>query len=165
MSDDQTPDIEEIKERIEIPVDEDIDQLKEEAKAETRTTDVVEEMKNLGKQFVSAMETAWNSEERHRFEEDIRKGVNSFVGEVDKAIREAKDSPTAERVRTEAAKAKTDVETSDIGRKTREGVVQGLHWMSVELGKLADQFTPSEEETAAEEPTAEKSPEDIDDGS
>lgn len=129
MSEEQTPDIEEIKERIEIPVDEDVDQLKKDEQA--GATDVVEEMKGLGRQFVAALQSAWNSEERQRFEEDVRKGVNSFVSEVDKAIREAKESPTADKVRTEASKVKTDLETSDFGRKTREGVVQGLQWMSV----------------------------------
>jgi hypothetical protein len=32
-------------------------------------------------------------------------------------------------------------------RKARTGIVQGLQWLSEELGKLADQFTPAQGET------------------
>ena len=55
----------------------------------------------------------------------------------------------------EAVDAAQKVETSDLGRKARDGVVQGLSWMSEELGRLAEQFNRGDQ--------AEKSPQDIDD--
>jgi len=146
MNDEQVPSVEEIKERmkVEIPVEEE-----ETAKAETGR-DFGEELKNLGKQFADTVQTAWNSEERQRVESEIRSGVKSFVAEVDKAIKEAKQSQAAAKVKEEASEIKTKVETGDFGKKARDGLVQGLQWLSEELGKLAEQFAP-----------AEKSPEDI----
>lgn len=140
MNDEQVPSVEEIKERlkVEIPVEEE-----ETAKAETKR-DFGEELKNLGKQFADTVQTAWNSEERHRVEGEIRSGVKSFAAEVDKAIKEAKESQAAAKVKEEAAEIKTKIETGDFGKKAREGLVQGLQWLSEELGKLAEQFTPSE---------------------
>jgi hypothetical protein len=153
MSDEQTPDIEEIKERIEIPVEEDpIDELK--AKEKSSRPDVIAEFKNLGRQFAEALEAAWNSEERMRVESEVREGVTSFVNEVDKVIREAKSSEKTEKLKNEAAGLKNRAESTDIGLKTRDGIVQGLTWLSEEIGKLAEQFTP-----------AEKSPEDVADPS
>lgn len=141
------PNVEEIKERlkIEIPVEE------EAAKAEAQKRDVVEELKGLGKQFAETVQTAWHSEERHKVEGEIRQGVNSFVAEVDKAIRQLRESEMAAKVKEEAVEVKTKVEASDLGRKTREGLVQGLQWLSEELGKLANQFTPAEKDTAVDE--------------
>ena len=151
MNDEQTPDIEEIKERIEIPVEEDdIEGLKADEKS--NGPDVVEEFKNLGRQFAETIEAAWNSEERVRVETEIREGVHSFVDEVDKVIREAKVSETAEKLKNDATNMKNRTESSDIGMKTRDGIVQGLAWLSEEFGKLAEQFAP-----------AEKSPEDVGD--
>lgn len=140
MSDEQVPSVEEIKERlkVEIPVEED-----EPAKAETRR-DFGEELKNLGKQFADTVQAAWNSQERHRVEGEVREGVKSFVDEVDKAIKEAKESKAAARVKEEATEIRTKVETGDMSKKAREGLVQGLQWLSEELGKLAEQFTPVE---------------------
>lgn len=149
MSEEQTPDIEEIKSRIEIPVDEDVDQLKADEKASTGP-DLVEEFQTLGRSFAEAFETAWNSEERKRVEEEVREGVQSFAAEVDKVIRDAKTSPTGERMTNEAADIAGKVESSDFGRRALEGISQGLAWMSVEMGKMSEQFTPKE-----------KSPEDV----
>lgn len=138
MNDEQTPSVEEIKERlkVEIPVEE------EPVKAETKR-DFAEELKNLGKQFADTVQTAWNSEERHRVEGEIREGVKSFVNEVDKAIKEAKESQAAAKVKEEATEIKTKIEGGDFGKKARDGLVQGLQWLSEELGKLAEQMTPA----------------------
>ena len=146
MNDEQVPNVEEIKERlkVEIPVEEE-----EATKADT-TRDFGEELKNLGKQFADTVQSAWDSEERQRVESEIRSGVKSFVSEVDKAIHEAKESQAAAKVKEEATEIKTKLETGDLGKKTRDGLVQGLQWLSEELGKLAEQFAP-----------AEKSPEDV----
>lgn len=151
MNDEQVPSVEEIKERlkVEIPVEE------EAAKAETRR-DFGEELKNLGKQFADTVQSAWNSEERHRVEAEIRTGVKSFVSEVDKAIKEAKESQAATKVKEEAVEIKTKIETGDFGKKARDGLVQGLQWLSEELGKLAEQFAPAEkspEDTTSAEDT------------
>lgn len=141
MSDDKTPDVEEIKERLEIPVEE------EPVKAETVSDaggDIVEELKRLGRQFAETIETAWQGEERQRIETQVREGVKSFVGEVDNVIREARESDPVGKMRSEAVDMKERVETSDFSRKARSGVVQGLGWLSEELSKLADQFAPKE---------------------
>jgi hypothetical protein len=46
-------------------------------------------------------------------------------------------------VREEAGQVVNKVESTDVGRRVRGGLVQGLQWLSEELGKLAEQFTPS----------------------
>ncbi len=152
MSEEETPDIEEIKATIEIPVDEDdIDQIKGDEKA-NQGPDLVEEFQNLGRSFAEAFEAAWNSEERIRVEEEVRAGVESFASEVDKVIREAKNSPAGEKMMNEAGDVVSMVESSDFGRRALEGISQGLAWVSVEMAKMAEQLTPPE-----------KSPEDVED--
>ncbi|MFQ5578649.1 MAG: hypothetical protein ACE5G8_16860 [Anaerolineae bacterium] len=150
MSDEQTPSVEEIKERlkVDIPVEE------EPVKAETKR-DITGELKELGRQFADTVQSAWNSEERQHVEGEIREGVKSFVNEVDKAIREAKESQAAARVKEEAAEIKSKIETGEFGRKTRSGLVQGLQWLSEELGKLAEQFAPAEKAPEDVTPTGE----------
>ena len=136
----ETPSVEEIKERlkVDIPVEEEV------GKEDAPTADVAGELKSLGQQFAQTLQDAWNSEEKQRFEQEVKEGVQSFVGEVDKVIQEARQSDAATKVKEDAAKAKGGFDASDIGQKTRTGFVEGLKWMSEELGKLADQFTPTE---------------------
>ncbi|MCA9868624.1 MAG: hypothetical protein KIS95_07450 [Anaerolineae bacterium] len=143
---DQLKDEERIK--IDIPVEEDA------AGAKAGTTDVVEEFKRLGRQFADTLEGIFNSAEARRMETEVRAGMKSFADEVEKVFNQAKESPAASRVKEEAVDVKERVETGEIGRKAQEGMVGGLRWLSTELEKLANQFTPADKD----EPVAEKSP-------
>lgn len=151
MSDEQTTNVDQIKQdermKIEIPVEE------EGTGGKKAEGDIAEEFKRLGRQFADTLETMWNSEERRRVEAEIREGVRSFADEVDKVIRNARQSPAVSRVKEEAVGVKERVETGEVTDRAREGVVQGLRWLSNELERLANQFTKP---SAA---PAEKSPE------
>lgn len=151
MSDEKAK-VDELKEeeriKIDIPVDDDAEGG---AKADA-SSDIVDEFKKLGRQFADTLEGIFTSEEARRVETDIRAGMRSFADEVEKTFSQAKDSPTATRMKEEASGVKDRVESGDFARKTQEGMVNGLRWLSVELEKLANQFTPSGE------PPAEKPP-------
>ena len=143
----ETTNVDEIKERlaVDIPVEEETI-----GKDEAQKIDITAELQDLGRQVGETLKTAWNSEERQRFESQVREGLKSFADEIDRVIRDVRSSEVAGRVKTEATGVKEKVETSDLGRKMQQGMAQGLHWMSEELGKLANQFTAPE-----------KSPEDV----
>jgi hypothetical protein len=151
---DQDPMINQLKDeeriKIDIPVEED---MADAAKA-AESSDVVEEFKRLGRQFASTLEGIFTSEEARRVETEIRAGMKSFAEEVEKVFHEAKESPAAARMKEEAAGVKDRVETGEFGRKAQEGMVSGLRWLSTELEKLANQFTP----THGDQPPSEKPP-------
>lgn len=163
MSDEPT--VDEIKERlkVEIPMEEE-EILKVEVEEESAS--IVDELGNMGKKFAETLQTAWDSEERNRFESEVREGLKSFADEVDKVMRNVRagnvmpSGETTEKIKTEAEQVRTRIETKidvdEIAGKARSGLVTGLRWFSDELGKLADQFTTSES-------AVEKAPEDIDD--
>ena len=150
MSEENSPEMEDTKIRLgdDIPVEEDVEALK----AEQESADVVEEFKNLGKQFGETLRSAWYSEERVRFEKEVKEGLSSFATEVDKAFTEVKQSEVGTKARKEASQVKSKVESAEITDQAKEGFAQGLHWFSLELEKLANRFT-----------TPEKSPEDLED--
>lgn len=134
-------------------------EIEDETVAQPEKSDIADELRNLGKQFANTLDAAWNSEERQRVEGEIREGLQNFADEVSKLFNEAKESSAGQRVRTEAEKATHKVSEAELGTKAKSSLAQGLGWLSNELGRLANKFTPTEGET-----TREKSPEDIDDG-
>ncbi len=157
MSEEQTPSIEEIKSRLsdepdqsqEIPIDE--DPFVPESVKNADEPDFVEELRNLGRQFADTLNSAWNSQERQKFEEEVREGMKTFADEMDKAFREIKKSPATQKAKEEVSAFKSKVETGEVGQKTMSGLAHGLNWLSEELAKLANTFTPAEktpEETA-----------------
>ncbi len=146
--------VDEIKERlkVEIPVEEE-DVLKVEVEDENN---IVDELSKMGRKFAETLQSAWDSEERSKFESEVREGVKSFADEVDKVIRDIRASAGGEKAKATAedlrAKVETKVDVDDFSKKARGGMVSGLRWFSEELGKLADQFTPASDE---------KSPDDV----
>ncbi len=161
MTEHEEPNVDEIKERLQIEVED----VAETGVAETgaaepaatpEPTDVVDELRNLGRQVGETIRTAWQSEERQNFESDMRQGIQSFADEIDKVIREVREGEAGRKVREEASELRAKVEESDIPAKARGGLIQGLRWLSDELGKLADQFGPKEKEpqpgTVVDEP-------------
>lgn len=131
--------VDEIKKRLKIEIEVEEDDMP--PKQSAGEADMVDELSNLGRQFANTLRSGWNSEERSQFESELREGVNQFVQEVDKIVREVRGGG-AQRMR---AQAETIIEkdAGEIGRRTRTGLVQGLRWLSEELGKLADQFSPA----------------------
>ncbi len=138
--------------KIDIPVEEDATGG---AKTAHAHTDLMDEFKRLGRQFGDTLQSAFNSEEARRMETELRAGMKTFADEVERVFREAKDSPAASRVKEEATVVKERVETGDVGRKAQEGIVGGLRWLSDELEKLANQFTPAQQPPNEKQPPTE----------
>ncbi len=155
MTEEQYPDPEDIKARLraDIPIEEEgMEDLKQ---GQTQGEgDVVEALRNLGEQLSRTVKAAWESPQRQEIEQEIRQGMKELATEVDKAFKEVKQSPAGQRVREEATEVKSNIESGEAARRARNSLSQGLHWLSTELAKLADQFQPAGQ-------TAEKQPEDI----
>ena len=151
MSEEQTPDVEEIKARLadEIPVEEE----PMAQKGSVEQSDVVTQLQELGRQLGETLRTAWYSEERRRFEGEVREGVDTFANEMNKAFQEVKESPAAARMKEEAAGFKSRAESTEISDKTKASIGRGLSWLSEEMANLADQFTPMEKDVSDEETT------------
>lgn len=142
MSEEQT--VEEIKERlkVEIPIEE---EDVADSKADDGDVDVVAELSNLGRQVAETLRSAWDSEERQKLEGEVRQGVQSFVDEMDKVIRDVRGGNFGkEKIKADMDGMREQVNSGDFGRKMRTGIVQGLRWLSDEIGTLADQFTAPE---------------------
>ena len=156
MSEEKNPSVEDLKadekekvERIVIEED-DLD-----PKEDKQGYDVAAEFQHLGQQLGETLQSAWESDERKRIEKEVREGVQSFVAEIDKVLQDVRSSESTAKFREEAVGAKAKVEESEFGQKAREGIVEGLRWLSEGLNELAIKFTPPEKPTDS---PAEKSP-------
>lgn len=158
MTEEQNPSVEDLKadekEKVERIVIEEEDLDPKEGKP---GIDVTAEFQQLGQQLGETLQSAWESDERKRIETEVREGVRSFVAEIDKVLQGVRTSDSTSKLREDAVGAKAKVDESELGQKAREGIVEGLRWLSVGLNELAVKFAPPEK--SADEP-AEKSPTD-----
>lgn len=150
MTEEREPNVEELKaeERIKIEIEEE-----EPTKGGTGAprADVSDALRDLGRQFAETLQAAWDSQERREFEAEVKEGVRRFGDEVNKVFSEAKESPAAKKVKEEAQEVRGRVEKGDLGRKARSSMVEGLQRLSQELARLAEQFSPPEEEPGDDE--------------
>ncbi|RMG94948.1 MAG: hypothetical protein D6706_12955 [Chloroflexi bacterium] len=154
MSEEPTPDVNEIKERLKIEVEVEGEPSAEQQEQQPRK-DVAAELREMGQKFTETLRAAWQSEERQKIEVELREGLKSFADEVDHLIHELKEGETAEKVKKEATEIKVQIKSGELGQKAKEGLATSLRWLSQELGRLADQFTTTEK--AAQPETAESS--------
>lgn len=139
----EIPSVEEIKLRLkeeDIPVEEETGRA---SGSTEQRPEVIEELTNLGRQFGETLRKAWDSAERQRFETELREGVRSFADEVDKMIKDVKEGSAGHKLRAEVEDVQSQVQSGDLSRRARESFVKGMRWLSEEMGKLADQFTPA----------------------
>jgi len=120
------------------------------SKEDVEKSELVSELSNLGRQLGETISAAWNSEERQRFEREVKEGVQSFAKEVDKAFKDVKVGPAAQtaaqKAKDEASGFKSKVQEAELGQKTQSSIAKGLQWMSIELGNLAEQFSLKEKQ-------------------
>lgn len=148
------PEPEDLKNEIQIVEDEEEKEPKllevEIEEEPSKEADVTAEMRNLGRQLAETLRAAWYSEERQKIEGEVREGVNAFAAEVDKALREIRESGGARRIAEKAkegvAEVKESAQPAEVSIKARRGLAVGLRWLSEELEKLAEQFTPPAKE-------------------
>ncbi|MDX1613933.1 MAG: hypothetical protein R3300_06445 [Candidatus Promineifilaceae bacterium] len=158
MTEESTPEVDEIKSRLseEIPVEED------EPTGSTKSDpELSAEFRHLGEQFSETLRTAWHSQERHRAEQEVREGLQTAARELNKAFGQLRETPAAQRAREEATDVKNRIESGEASHRARSGMAEGLRWLSGELAKLAEQFTPPEkapDATPDAEPAIEVTP-------
>lgn len=136
MSDDKK--IDELKDEERLKIEIDVEE--EPYKTAKEPTDVAEEFKKLGQNLSNTLQSLLDSDEARRIEGEVRKGLTGFADEVEKFVRDAANSPSAQRLKEDAKDMGKRVENSDVTRQAQDGVVSGLRWMSLELDKLAQRF-------------------------
>lgn len=122
----------------------------ENEKPKEEAPDVAAEFAALGKQFVAAINAAWKSEERQKLQEDIKEGLDRFVEEVDKAVKELRESEVGQKVGSGVQQAASEVKSGKVAGEVRRGLVTGLRSLSDALERMASSFTPTEGEDKPE---------------
>ncbi len=126
-------------------------EIPENERPQEEGVDIAAEFAALGRKLVAAMDTAWNSEERHKIQGEIREGLNRFVTEVDRAVRELRETEAGKKVETGVQQVAEEVRSGKVAEEVRRGVVTALRSASEALDRMAGSFTPVEEKDAPKE--------------
>lgn len=107
--------------------------------------DITAEFAELGRKLRTTVETAWQSQERHKVQKEVENGLVKLRDELDKAVTSLRESEQGHKVESEVKRVRDDFESGKVAEDVRKGIIMGLRGVGTALDKLADSFTPLEE--------------------
>jgi uncharacterized protein YukE len=118
--------------------------------------DLAAEFAELGRAMRNALDAAWNSQERQRFQSEIRSGLNKLADEMESAAQNIRQSDVGQQVEERTKQVRDDIQSGKVSDDVRKAVTQALRATRDAIDHMADSFTP------AEKPKVEFDPIDMD---
>lgn len=99
--------------------------------------ELVDELTRLGQKFAEVIEAAWNSEQRHKIEEDLRTGLNSVAASLEGGVKKAADSQEAKEFLDAAEDVTERVRTHKVSIELADALSQALRKVSDKFDEIA----------------------------
>ena len=120
--------------------------------------ELVNELGRLGRKLMEVLETAWNSDQRHQIEQDLRSGLSNVADSLEAGL---KDFGEQERTKEFIGKAETvadnvgeKVRTSEAANELAKGLATGLHALADQLDRLAGEMRASQARKSGDRSTS-----------
>ena len=123
--------------KVEIPVEEETPFVPEQPK-ETAVDAVKSQASKAAKQ-------AWDSDLRKKATRGMKKGATAVAAKSQQVVQERMVKAAEEQARQQTEAIKTKIRETDWQYEAKQGTAKGLRWLSAQLSKLAERFTPKEE--------------------
>ena len=141
------------------PIDETAQAAEDAAKAaaqagDSATTQILNELGQLGQKVTVAIQTIWESEERHKAEDEIRKALKMAGDRIDHVAEDVRKSDVTKDVQTQATRAAEAVQKSEVTKQLRDGLLSGLRRFNEELSGFLDKSKAEQAAKSAGEAAA-----------
>ena len=97
--------------------------------------DVAAEFSALGKNLMTLLQTAWESEERRKLQAEIEAGLAELGKTLNQAVSDFRESPAGNRLRQEAEEIKARVRSGEVEKQVRDDLLAVLRKINTELEK------------------------------
>lgn len=118
------------------------------------TDKIMHELSQLGHKVTAAVQSVWDSEERHKAEEEIRKALRMAGDSIDRVADEVRKSDVTKDVQSQATRAAEAVQKSDVTQQLKHGLLSGLRRINEELSEFLDKSKAEEAAKSAGEAAA-----------
>jgi len=125
--------------KIEIPVEEEDPPFVPEQPGPTAADTIKSQAANVAKQ-------AWDSDLRKKATKGMKRGATAVAAKSQKVVQERMVKAAEERARQQTEALKTKIRETDWQHEAKQGTANGLRWLSTQLAKLAERFTPKNEQ-------------------
>ena len=98
--------------------------------------EVLDELREMGKNLREALQTAWDSEERKKLQKEIEDGLSEVSSSLSQAVSDFKESGTAQAIKSDVADFQERMRTGEVESKVRTEILDALRTVNNELRKV-----------------------------
>jgi hypothetical protein len=102
---------------------------------------LAEEFRNLGKNLSDAMQAAWGSPERKKFQEEIEAGLADLSAAFKRESEAFRESPTGQRLKSDIEGVRQKVGSGEVQSRTRDELIAFLKRANAELEQVIARWT------------------------
>lgn len=104
---------------------------------ETPSNDVLDELREMGKNLRDALQGAWDSEERKKLQKEIEDGLTEVSNSLTQVVTDFKNSPTGQTLKSDVTDFQERVRTGEVETKVRGEILDALRTVNTELRKIS----------------------------
>jgi hypothetical protein len=88
--------------------------------------DILDELRELGLNLRNLLQSAWESSERKKFQQEIETGVNDLYANLSQAVKDFSNSPAGQNLKSDLEDLGERIRSGEVETKVRTEVVSAL---------------------------------------
>lgn len=100
------------------------------------SSDIAEELRLLGRNLKDALASVWESDERKKFEDEIRAGLADLGVTLNEAADDFKQSQAGQQLKEDLKDFRRRVHSGEVSAKVHDELIHALRLANIELSKL-----------------------------
>ena len=120
-------------------------------------SDIAEELRVLGKNLKGALESAWESEERKKLQDEIRAGLTDLGVSLNEAADDFRRSDAGQQLKADVADFRRRVYTGEVQTKVHDELINALRLANTALSKLSTKQSGAKDQSGSESDKKEQS--------
>ena len=113
---------------------------------DTKSQQLKSEFEHLGDNLRQLFVSAWESEERKNFQDELERGLTDLGDSLKQTAKDFQESETSQKVKSEAEDLRDRIASGEVEQKVREDILSVLHKVNAELEKIT-KSEPEDPET------------------
>jgi hypothetical protein len=107
-------------------------------------SDIADELRTLGKNLKDALQSAWESDERKKLEDEIRAGLADLGVTLNEAASDFRRSQTGQQLKEDVNDFRKRVHSGEVSTKVHDELINALRMANSELSKMSGKRSGSE---------------------
>jgi NTP pyrophosphatase (non-canonical NTP hydrolase) len=100
-------------------------------------SEILDELREMGRNLRDALQSAWDSDERKKLQQELEDGLTEVSSTLNQAARDFKDSPAGQNLKSDVADFQERLNTGEVSLKVRSEIVEALRVVNTELRKVS----------------------------